>query len=148
VTAAVADETSAAASRLAAPCVAWDGEHGHCVAGLLYGAACCPDGGCWSCTTQAAWTRRAGFSDYAVFRSVARMRRGMLDRCPVCGFPPPPPSAPRGSLPRFRRVVTAKSGSSGCEICEGPIPRGRRRYCSERCERLRDHHGGRQRARA
>lgn len=125
--------------RVAAPCLAWDGERRHCVVGLLHGAACCPDGGCWSCTTQAAWTRKSGFTDYAVFRSLARMRRGMLERCPVCGFPPPPPSEGRAPLPRFSRVVTAKSGSSGCEICGRPLERGRRRYCTATCERLREH---------
>jgi hypothetical protein len=135
VTTTVADAPPDVATRLDVPCVAWDAEGRHCVVGLLYGAACCPDGGCLTCTTQAAWSRRSGFTDYAVFRSLARTRRGMLDRCPVCGFPPPPPVTEPNPLPQLDRSGRTASGSWDCRTCGRPLSQGKRHYCSHGCWR-------------
>ncbi|MCE9635779.1 MAG: hypothetical protein K8T90_08750 [Planctomycetes bacterium] len=135
MTADVAEPAVAAPAILATPCVASDAEGRHCTVGLLLGAACCPDGSCWSCTTQAAWTRRSGFSDYAVFRSIVRTRRGLLDQCPLCGFPPPPPITESSPLPRLDRSGRTASGSWECRTCGRPLPQRRRHYCSDACWR-------------
>ncbi len=131
--------TAAPVVTIAAPCVASDSARRHCLAGLLLGVACCENGDCAMCRATRHWMLSAGFTDAAVERSLERTRRGLLDRCPICGFAPPPAITARAPLPRLDRVVSAKSGSSDCVICGQPLERGRRRYCSEKCERLREH---------
>ena len=135
MTADVASAATDIESRLATPCVAWNDERRHCVVGLLLGVACCPDGDCWSCTTQLAWSRRSGFTEYAVLRSLARTRHGMLAFCPVCGFPPPPAVTESSTLPRLDRPGRTASGSWDCRTCGRPLPQRRRHYCSDACWR-------------
>jgi hypothetical protein len=117
------------------PCIASDKTAQHCIAGLLLGVACCPDGDCTSCVQQREKMRKSGFSPAAVARSFARSRAGLLDRCPQCGFPPPPPVMTPAPMPRLDRIDSAQSGSWMCRGCDRPLPKGRRRFHSDACRR-------------
>ena len=99
------------------PCIPWDETQAHCVAGLLLGVRCCPGGDCALC-------RRAG----------ARSR-SLLARCPLCGFPPPPPLQEIPPLPRLDRSDRAVGGNHECRTCGRPLPPRRRTYCSFACWR-------------
>ncbi|MCK6530884.1 hypothetical protein L6R50_26095 [Myxococcota bacterium] len=102
-----------------APCIPFDAEGRHCIAGLLLGVRCCPDGNCALC-------RRAGGRD---------PRSQGLDRCPVCGFPPPPPLQAIPPLPRLDRSDRVVGGNHECRTCGRPLPPRRRTYCSFACWR-------------
>lgn len=116
------------------PCVA-TADGAHCIAGLLFGTACCPDGECALC--QATWDRlrRSGFPEAAVRRAMRRARRRVVERCPICGFAPPPPAEALTPLPRLDRPGRTASGSWDCRTCGRPLPLGRRHYCSHGCWR-------------
>jgi len=105
------------------PCIPWDETRAHCVAGLLLGVACCPDGQCALC-------RRSG-----VHLRNGRLARAPLDRCPVCGFPPPPPLEEIPPLPRLDRSDNLVGGRHDCLLCGKPLPARRRTYCSFSCWR-------------
>jgi len=77
--------------------------------------------------------RRTGFSEDEVARRFARQRRRLLARCPVCGFPPPPPLRDLPALPRLPRVGLADHFT--CRACGRSLPKGRRRYCTDACWR-------------
>jgi hypothetical protein len=117
-----------------APCIG-DVTSRFCTAALLYGAACCRSGDCSACRQQREKMRKSGFAEAAVVRSFARSRIGLLDRCPLCGFPPPPPIQTLLPLPRLQRIDGEQSGSWACVGCERPLPKGRRRFHSDACRR-------------
>lgn len=115
------------------PCVAGDSEAGTCAASLLFGAACCPDGTCALCRATIERMRQSGFSTDAIARSAARMRKGLLDRCPVCGFPPPPAITVLPPLARLDRSDRVLSGSPACRVCGQALRAPQRHYCSNEC---------------
>jgi hypothetical protein len=112
------------------PCIAWDAEGRHCLAGLLLGVACCPDGNCALCEKSRAAMRRTGFTEAEVERRFARSRARLRSRCPTCGCPPPPRLREIPEMPRLDRSDRVLSGSSRCRICEAPLSAGQRHYCS------------------
>jgi hypothetical protein len=122
------------ALRPARPCIATEDSR-HCVAALLHGAACCPDGECALCRATRNRMLRSGFPEFAVRAAIARTRRGALSCCPVCGFPPPPPAESPTPLPRLERPGRTASGSWDCRTCGRPLPIGKRHYCSHGCWR-------------
>lgn len=115
------------------PCIPFDPEGRHCLAALLLGAACCPDGDCTLCARERARMRRLGFSEVEVARRFARSRARLRCRCPTCGCPPPPPLREIPEIPRLDRSDRVLSGSSRCRICEAPLSAGKRHYCSQEC---------------
>ena len=126
--------TSSAAPRRA-PCIAWNREARHCLAGLLLGAACCPHGDCASCEEQLRRMRTSGFPEQAVARSWLHTRTIRMRVCAICGFPPPPPMDAIPPLPRLPRLGRTHSGSWNCRTCGRALPRRRRHYCSHACWR-------------
>jgi predicted nucleic acid-binding Zn ribbon protein len=117
------------------PCIAWDEEGRHCLAGLLLGVACCPDGDCALCARDRARMRHVGFSETEVARRFARGRARLVHFCPVCGLPPPPPLRVLPPLPRLERPGRPCGGRHDCRVCGRALPRGRRTYCSDTCWR-------------
>lgn len=122
-----------AAAAMPGPCVAADRTAQHCVVGLLLGAACCTDGSCGPCRATVARARRDGFSPEVAERSLGRSRVGLVDRCPVCDFPPPPPMLVVPQLPRLDRSEHAESNGHVCRECGKTLGRGRRQFCSDAC---------------
>lgn len=123
------------APRLAVPCIASDAEGRSCVAALLHGAACCPHGDCAICEETQAAMRRAGHHELDVARAWLRTRIGRKERCPVCGFPPPPALAEMPPLPRFDRSDRVLEGAQRCRYCDRRLLGTRRRYCDDDCWR-------------
>jgi hypothetical protein len=121
--------------RVATPCLAWDAERCHCVAGLLLGVACCPHGDCAICEERQERMRRAGRPELEVARAWLASRAGRLDRCPACGFPPPPPLVEMPALPRFDRSDRVLEGAQRCRYCDRRLLGTRRRYCDDDCWR-------------
>ena len=121
------------AGEAAAPCLAADRAAQHCIAGLLLGVACCPDGTCGLCREMVVRARRDGKTPDQALRSLALARRGLLRRCPTCGFPPPPPLPNVPMLPRLDRTEHAESNAWTCRVCGKALSRGRRQFCSDRC---------------
>lgn len=115
------------------PCVAGDPSRTTCVAGLLLGAACCPDGACACCRAVPDRMRRSGFRAEAVARAVARSREGLLDRCPTCRFPPPPPLEQFPPLARLDRSELKRAPATECVQCGRQLVTARKRYCSPEC---------------
>lgn len=116
-----------------APCLAANRTAQHCILGLLLGVACCPDGTCGLCREVLVRARREGFDEERAHRSLARSRRGLLEVCPVCGFPPPPPFLVVPPLPRLDRSDRGESNAWECRVCGTALTRGRRQFCSDRC---------------
>jgi hypothetical protein len=78
-------------------------------------------------------SRRCGFSPEVAERSLARTRVALVDRCPVCRFPPPPPLPVVPQLPRLDRSEHHESNGHVCRECGKPLGRGRRQFCSNAC---------------
>ncbi len=77
--------------------------------------------------------RRMGCPEIAVARSWLRSRLPLIDVCPVCGFPPPPPMQIIPPLPRLDRSDRVLSGSPSCKVCGCFIRPPKRFYCSAEC---------------
>ena len=77
--------------------------------------------------------RRQGFAAAKVARSMATHREGLLDRCPCCGFPPPPPLEVLPQLPRLDRSDRVLAPTTQCVQCGRQLVSARRRYCSNEC---------------
>jgi hypothetical protein len=80
-----------------------------------------------------ARSRQDGKSPDQALRSLALARRGLLRRCPACGFPPPPPLPNVPMLPRLDRTEHAESNAWNCRVCGTALSRGRRQFCSDHC---------------
>jgi hypothetical protein len=133
VTAAVAFERPEAEPRRATPCIAADEDARHCIAGFLLGVACCPDATCALCRASEDRMLRQGFAPDVVARSIARRHEGLVDRCPVCGFPPPPPLDALPPLTRLDRSDLLRAPTTHCVQCGRQLVSARRRYCSNDC---------------
>lgn len=118
-----------------APCLPSRVDACDCIAGLLFGVACCPDGDCAICRATSDRMQRSGFAPAAVRLSMTRRRADLVDRCPVCDSPPPPPAEAPPPLPRLERPGRTASGSWDCRTCGRPLPQRRRHYCSDACWR-------------
>lgn len=127
------------AARARRPCLAADRTAQHCIAGLLLGVACCPDGKCGLCREVVLRGRQDGLAPDAAIRALARARRGLVRRCPACGFPPPPPLPVVPQLPRLDRTDRAEANAWTCRVCGEALSRGRRQFCSDRCYAAAEH---------
>lgn len=117
------------------PCVRGSTTDETCIAGLLFGAACCDGGVCRYCDDAAEQAALRGYSRAAVERSRADYRAH--DWCPICGYPSPPP------VPQLRRDDAPERSTSGlwhCKLCGAPVPPDRRTYCSGSCYDLAEAH--------
>lgn len=115
------------------PCVPGDETVACCLMACIFGARCCPAGDCALCKADRARRRRMGYSQEEVDRRFARERARMLDACPRCGFPPPPPLLTMPEFPRLPREGQADEYE--CRTCGKALLRGRRRYCNDGCWR-------------
>lgn len=106
------------------PCVRGSTTEDSCIAGLLFGAACCDGGSCRDCREAVARAARRGLSRPALER--ARAPADVAPRCPVCGHPSPAKASPD----QRQRVTPARRR---CAVCGGPVPPGRRTYCTSAC---------------
>lgn len=122
-------------TRRATPCIPWSPEGTHCLMALLHGAACCPHGDCALCEAAQHYQRRTGEPELAVAQAWVRMRLARRDRCPVCGFPPPPAPERIEPLPRLDRSDRVLVGRTRCRYCDRRIVGTRRKYCGDECWR-------------
>jgi hypothetical protein len=124
-----------AATPPSGPCIPWDASGAHCLAALLLGVACCPDGRCALCAKDRARMRRLGFTEGEIQVRVARARARMKPLCPVCECPPPPPLQEVPPMPRLDRPDRMTGGRHDCLVCGRALPQRRRTYCSDECWR-------------
>lgn len=115
------------------PCLAADRTEQHCVVGFLHGVACCPDATCALCLATRERMLSRGFDPVRVAAMMRRTRRDLLDTCPVCSFPPPPPFIVIPPLPRLDRDATPLTGTSACQICDRPLKPPQRKFCGGEC---------------
>lgn len=114
-------------------CIPFDPEGHHCLAGLLLGVACCPDGTCALCRADLARRRRLGLTEAVAQRRAARERARRLAQCPACGCPPPPPLQELPQLPRLDRSTGLLGGEGACRYCGNRLLHTRRKYCNDSC---------------
>ncbi|MCE9635855.1 MAG: hypothetical protein K8T90_09135 [Planctomycetes bacterium] len=119
--------------RAAAPCLGADRTAQQCVVALLHGAGCCANATCALCQTTRERMLSRGFDPVRVAAMMRRTRRDLLDACPVCGFPPPPPFIEIPPLPRLDRSDNPLTGSSACQICDRPLKPPQRKFCGSEC---------------
>jgi len=115
------------------PCIPGDPFGFSCLAGLLLGVRCCPDGRCALCTRDRDRMRRVGFTEDEIASRVDCVRRRLLARCPACGFPPPAPLHQIPPLPRLDRSRRPLGGAGACRYCGNRLLNSRRRYCDTSC---------------
>lgn len=77
--------------------------------------------------------RRAGSPEIDVARTWLRYRIGRAERCPACGFPPPPGPETIPPLPRLDRPDSVLTGTARCRYCDRKLLAVRRKYCDEDC---------------
>jgi len=114
------------------PCLPGGPDGTCCVAGLLFGAACCRTGDCALCEDVTARLRRDGHEEDQISARLVSTWYSPIESCPLCGAP-----APRLEellpLPRFLRRYAGGHVSSTCFVCGGHMPAGKRRFCSPTC---------------
>lgn len=107
---------------MSAPCVP---HRGGCLAGLLYGAACCRGGWCACCRAEAALRELHGHSGDV-------LPRARSPRCPICGHRAPSPIYD-GAFGHVRIIDGPQSITPGCRVCGSALAGRRRRVCSDEC---------------
>lgn len=115
------------------PCIAWSGRRDRCVAALLHGASCCPDGGCALCRGAERRLRLSGRNDTEVSAAMLATWYTTLERCPICGNQPPPPVARLPALPEFARLSAFGIICGSCIVCGGSLPPRHVATCGEEC---------------